>query len=200
MTVGAGVNSVIKAGSSSPSLATSTPPPLNYPAAAPSSSAAPSEPNAPKATEPEPESPDPAFFQWKYDTAVDEMSGKAIRRAVLLSETTYNFGFPYQGGTFCGLKIKEHPRSGLTVTVEINNGQFNCHSFMNCRVEVRFDDRPSIKFRGVEPASHDSKTIFLEPEKKFLKEIKNSSTMVIELPFYRDGNRIFRFNTANLQW
>lgn len=209
MAVGAGVNSVVQAGPSSSRAATNGPP-INHPAAESSASAAPPELNAPKPITPEPaaaerapsdpEAPEPALFQWRYETVTDEISGKTIRGAMLISETTYNFDFPYHGGTFCGLRIAEHPRGGLTVTLNVNKGQFTCRSFTNCRIEVRFDDRPPIKFRGVEPASYDTKTIFLQPEKEFLKELKNSSSMVIELPFYREGNRIFRFNTANLTW
>lgn len=144
--------------------------------------------------------PDPALFRWKYSTREDEMTGKATRMAILLSETTFQLGFPYQGGTIAVLKVVQHPRNGLNVTVNIENGQLTCHSFMNCRILVRFDDRPPIKFRGVEPASHDTKAVFLEPEAKFIKELKKSTHAVIELPFFGEGNRLFHFNTADLEW
>lgn len=120
--------------------------------------------------------------------------------ALLVSETTYQFGFPYQGGTIGILQLVQHPRNGLNVVVNIENGQLTCHSFTNCRILVRFDDRPPIKFRGVEPIGHDTKTIFLEPEAKFLKELRKSTHLVIELPFFNEGNRLFHFNTADLEW
>lgn len=128
------------------------------------------------------------------------MTGKKTHAALLVSETTYQLGFPYQGGTIAALQLVQHPRNGLNVMVKIENGQLTCHSFMNCRILVRFDDRPPIKFRGIEPADNDTKTIFLEPEKKFLKELKGSTRMVVELPFYEEGNRLFHFNTTDLKW
>jgi hypothetical protein len=144
--------------------------------------------------------PDPSLFRWKYNTQEDAMTGKETRTALLVSEDRHELGFPYQGGTISIFRLVQHPRNGLNVIVGIDNGQFVCHSFMNCKILVRFDERPPIKFRGIEPASHDSKTIFLEPEKKFLKELKSSTRMVIELPFYNEGNRLFHFNTAELEW
>lgn len=210
MVAGAGVGA---ASSTSARPAAAAPAPalrplaINEPAKAapePGTGQAAPEPGAQAATaEPDGAKPaelDPALFRWKYDVHEDEMSGKPLRRAMLVSETTYNFAFPYHGGTICVLRIAEHPRRGLSVAVTINKGQFVCHSFTGCRITVRFDDRPPIKFRGVEPEDYSSTMIFFEPEKKFLKEIKNSKEMWIELPFYREGRRVFKFNTSDLQW
>lgn len=128
------------------------------------------------------------------------MTGQITHYAMLLSTTTHAFGFPYSGGTHCGLRITKHPRNGLMVTVKIDKGQFTCHSYTRCRILVRFDDRPPIKFRGSEPADNSSDLIFLEPEKQFIKELKKSKTVAIELPFFQEGSRIFAFNVEGLKW
>lgn len=155
---------------------------------------------------PEPPKPTPSAppiddqYHWQYLTKEDAITGQATRTAVLVSETTYELDFPYQGGTGCALRISKHPRNGLTVSVAITKGQLVCHSFSRCRIPVRFDDRPPINFRGVEPADHSNTLIFLEPEKTFLKEIKTSGRVVVELPFFHEGQRVFHFKTADLKW
>ena len=214
MAVGAGVNSAskprvaspiaeIEAGSGpsatrSPGTpgvsAYSAPPPAVEPPSAAAVAAAP--PAQPAVVTELSESP----YTWKYDTFTDEMTGKVTRRAAALSETTHQLDFPYQGGTNSVLRLTQHPRNGLLVTVAISKGQLTCHSFTRCRILVRFDDRPPIKFRGTEPADHSSDLIFLEPEKQFLKELKNSQRVAVELPFFQGGNLVFHFNTAGLEW
>ena len=128
------------------------------------------------------------------------MTGQVTRYAAVFSENTHQLEFPYQGGTKALLRIKKHPRNGLLVTVGINKGQLTCHSFMNCKILVRFDDRPPIKFRATEPADHSTDMLFLMPEKQFLKEVKKSTRVAVELPFFQAGNLIFQFNTADLKW
>lgn len=143
--------------------------------------------------------PAPPPTAWKYVTHEDPMTGKDTRTAFLISETIHQLDFPHRGGTPGVLHLRQHPREGLSVIVSIENGQLTC-SFMNCRVMVRFDDRPPIKFGATKPADHSSKAFFLDPEKKFLKEIKNSSRMVIELTFFNQGTHAFEFNTTGLEW
>jgi len=139
-------------------------------------------------------------FTWRYADKKDEMTDQVTRVAMLPSETTYELGFPYGGGTHSILGVKHHPRHGVTVTVKIDNGQLTCHAFTQCRILVRFDDRPPIKFRGVESADHSFDVVYLEPEAKFLKELRNSTTVAIELPFFQEGLRVFHFKSANFKW
>jgi len=127
------------------------------------------------------------------------MSGQVTRVAALLSETEHQLGFPYNGGTHGILRVAKHPRNGLTVTVRIDKGQITCHSFTRCRILVRFDDRPPIHFRGVEPSDGSADVVFLEPEAKFLKELKKSTRVAVELPFFQEGMRIFHFDTTNFK-
>lgn len=84
--------------------------------------------------------------------------------------------------------------------VNVEPGQISCRPSRDCEIVVRFDDRDPFAFHGVRPASMDTKTLFLEPEELFLAEVKKSKVVAIEVPFYRDGNRIFHFNTDNLEW
>lgn len=198
LAVGGGIQAASNASSSRPASSPAAEAP-SPPVASPEPSK-PSEPLPATVTGDAKAGLDPALFRWKYSTRDDAMTGKATRMALLLSETTYQLGFPYRGGTIAMLRIVQHPRNGLNITVNIENGQLTCHSFMNCRILVRFDDRPPIKFRGLESADHDTKTVFLEPEKKFMKELRSSTHVVIELPFFGEGNRLFHFNTADLEW
>lgn len=53
------------------------------------------------------------IFHWVYDTKVDEMTGKRIAQAMVISETNHELAFPHQGGQYAG--------SGLYNTHEVDS-------------------------------------------------------------------------------
>lgn len=140
-----------------------------------------------------------AGSSWVYSTNEDEMTGAKVRLAMVESSNVEELHAPYAGGTRATLVLRRHPRSGLNVIVSVTQGQIICHSFMRCRVNVRFDDDPPIRLRGVESASGDSTTIFLEPAAKMVARTKKARDVAVELELYRDGNRVFHFPTAGLE-
>lgn len=136
---------------------------------------------------------------WTYVESRDQMTDAATRVARTTSTNSHDFGFPYEGGTEAVLMLRQHPRKGTDVLVSITQGQIICHSFMRCRINVRFDDAPAEKFRGVEPADHSTTLVFLEPSKSFIKRVKKAKRVAIEMDFYQEGSRVFTFDTEGLE-
>jgi hypothetical protein len=146
---------------------------------------------------PEPEEPPAAWRYWKNE---DAMTGRVTRFAEITSTNEYELDFPYQGGTHAELMLREHPRHGADVIVTIDRGQLVCNAFTRCRVLVRFDERPPIKFRGAEAADHSNRTVFLSPTAKFIKQLRAAERIAVELDFFQSGTRVFFFDVDGLEW
>ena len=89
-------------------------------------------------------------------------------------------------------------RYGKDVIVEIDKGQILCRSYEPCEIMVRFDDKPARKFNGTPPADHSANIVFLSGYARFLAEAKAAHTIMVELPIYQDGNRVWMFAADNL--
>lgn len=145
----------------------------------------------PKAEEPKAEEPKPTG--WIRHSYTDEMSGRVTNTMELGSSNAYNFGFPYEGETRGHLMMRTKGKK-KDVMLLIDNGQIMCHSFMNCRIDVRFDDDPIQKFRGSESADNDSSVVFLDPAAKFMAKAAKAKKVRVALTIYQEGTRIFEFD------
>ena len=83
-----------------------------------------------------------------------------------------------------------------------SNGQFSANEFNRTNyVTIRFDEDAPIKFSTLESSDGSSDILFLESPKKFIRLAKNAKTIKVEAPFFRDGWRVFTFNTNKpLEW
>lgn len=131
---------------------------------------------------------------WITDERTDSMSGRITKFASLSSSNSHSFGWPYEGQTRARMLLRTEGKS-RDVIVSIDQGQIICHSFTNCRVEVRFDDAPPEKYRGSESADNDSTVVFLSPASKFMAKAAKAKKIKIALVIYQEGVRIFEFET-----
>lgn len=137
---------------------------------------------------------------WHYDKRKDEISDKDFRSATATSTNTEQLEFPYQGGTVGYLTVREHPRFGKDIIFQVNKGQILCSASRGCEVSVKFDDKVARKLRANEPSDHSSDTLFLQNYAELLPQIKASKTMIVEITFFQQGSRSFKFNTSELKW
>ena len=135
--------------------------------------------------------------KWQYETSTDDVSGKEISAAFLISNNSFELDFPYNGGTTSFITIRHHPRYGQDVIVQVNKGQLNCQ-YDNCYISVRFDDGNVQKYNVGKPADHSSEYFFISNKTRFLKNALLSKKMFVELTFYQQGSKTFEFNTENL--
>jgi hypothetical protein len=52
----------------------------------------------------------------------------------------------------------------------------------------------------VGPADYSSNIVFAKHGRAILRKLTGSQRVIIELPFYQEGNRQFTFNTRGLEW
>ncbi|WP_122509616.1 hypothetical protein [Pseudomonas viridiflava] len=136
---------------------------------------------------------------WNYTDSEDNMSGKLVRRAYVLSTNTVDFDFPYSGAQQATLTIRKHPRWGTSVYISIEKGQFVC-GYDDCNVRVRFAKDNAKRVSASEPEDHSSTTLFINNEPSFIAQVRKSDKVYIEAGFYQEGNRIFEFDISDFEW
>lgn len=136
--------------------------------------------------------------KWVYDEFKDPMTSGTTKTARITSENKIELDFPYQGGTYAEIMLRKDPREGTDMMLSISKGQIVCHSFMGCKIAVRFDEKKAIKFRVNEPADQSNDMIFLVPGKKFVAAARGAKRVVIEVPIYDAGSPVFEFEIEGL--
>lgn len=137
--------------------------------------------------------------KWRYGQDQDEMRNQATYYAVLESNNTVDFDFPYSGGSSLSIQLRQDPKYGKDVIFSISKGQIPC--FSGCRASIKFDNGriQTFNFTGAENGHAD--IIFLSNNVAgFVKQLRSSKTMMVEVEFYNEGRRQFQFDTSGLEW
>ena len=139
---------------------------------------------------------------WDYQTQVDEMNDSKSKFASLVSDNIISFDFPYEGGSDLSITIRYTKKWGTDVYITISKGQFICNEYNGTNsVRVRFDNGKAMKFSTTEPSDGSSNMVFLSNPKKFINLAKKAKRILIEAPFYEEGNQVFTFTVDKpLEW
>lgn len=138
---------------------------------------------------------------WTYDSSKDEMRGTESQFASIISENTVNFEFPYDGGSKLILTLRKNG-SEIDVMTSISKGQFLC-GINSCDASFKFDSGAIQTISMSEPDNHSPDILFVKhdsSEVKIINSLKQSKKLIVELPFYQEGNKQFTFNTEGLNW
>lgn len=141
-----------------------------------------------------------AFASWEYANKKDKMGRGDINMASVQSSNSFNLGFPYKGEQRARLTIMNRPKDGLNILLSIEKGQIMCRSYSPCDLEISFDGEKPIIKKGSGPSDGDSTLVFITGSEKLLEQIKKSKKVAIEIEIYRNGNQVFEFETAGLNW
>jgi Uncharacterised protein family UPF0547 len=135
---------------------------------------------------------------WSYSTSHDEVRGKTIYYANVDSDNQVEFDAPYSGGSTLTMTVRKHPQYGQDVIFRISDGQFVC-GVESCSGTVNYGHGPE-RVSLTESADYDSKTLFASSGPSIINKLKNANKVIVELPFYQEGNRQFTFSTKGLKW
>lgn len=144
--------------------------------------------------------PQPQPKNWDYDNEADEMGRGEIKRAVTRSSNAVFFHPPYDGAQHGLFIIRDHPKYGKDLILQIHSGQFLFNIDDQCRVVIRLDDQKPQSFTGTQAADRSTTVCFIHGYTKLLPQIKRAKTMKIEAQFYEDGDQVFSFDVEGLQW
>lgn len=142
----------------------------------------------------------PVNSKWRYNEDTDQMRNTKSYWAMLTSENSVDFDFPYNGGSTLRMELRKSAKYGNDIYFTISKGQFSC-GYDGCHAIIKFDDSKPQKISLVGAADGDMTTLFLSGKASNLAaKIKKSKTMMIELHFFQEGSRQFLFQTEGLQW
>lgn len=142
----------------------------------------------------------PVNSKWRYNEDTDQMRNTKSYWAMLTSENSVDFDFPYNGGSTLKMELRKSAKYGNDIYFTISKGQFSC-GYDGCHATIKFDDGKPQKISLVGAADGDMTTLFLSGKASNLAaKIKKSKTMMIELHFFQEGSRQFLFHTEGLQW
>lgn len=134
---------------------------------------------------------------WSYSSSSDEMRGSRKNMACINSTNSFEFGFPYGGGTIGTLCLRYSTNNSPEILVFARRGQISCY---DCRIGVRFDAHIVNNYSP--DRSDDGQTLFLP--RAFLTNLRGSplaDRVIIEIPFYRYGVKQFIFSgLSSINW
>lgn len=136
---------------------------------------------------------------WTYNTVKNEM-GESTIMATIQSTNKVEFDFPYQGGSVGYLVIKKSPKGGLNIMYRVSNGQIDVDIIEGTDIRVKYDDETPKKYTMSSSSDNSTDVLFFDGEASVLSKIKKSKKVVVEVPFFQNGNQQFTFNTENLKW
>lgn len=134
---------------------------------------------------------------WEYDSTINKM-GENIKFARVKSTDLVYFDFPYSGGSRGAITIRKK-RGDLDIYFTISKGQIDT-GIDETYIRVKFDDDKPVTYSMSESEDGSSDILFFNNESAFLKKIKKSKKMVVEVPFYQNGFEQFEFKIRNLVW
>lgn len=137
-------------------------------------------------------------FSWSYETEKDEMSDKLNRFASITSPDVAEFDFPYDGGQYLTLTVREMDGSE-DVLIRISDGQFHT-KYGDEYVLIKFDGNNPVKYSVSEPSDGSSDLLFINNDQDFISKLKKAKTLKIEAQFYNNGSRVFSFNVKGFKW
>jgi hypothetical protein len=147
---------------------------------------------APAANPPAPQS------NWTYSTSRDQVRNADIASASVRSDNTVNLDFPY-GTVGMTMTVRRHPEYGLDVIFQVDEGQILCSSYEGCHGTINIDGHTKrISLNG--SADNNPAVVFARSPASVLRDLQRSHRVIIELPFYQNGNQQFTFNTSDLRW
>lgn len=135
---------------------------------------------------------------WSYDTESDQVRGKKVYYASVDSQNQVDFDFPYAGGSTLTMTVRKHPQYGQDVIFHISKGQFVC-GVENCSGTINYGHGPQ-RLSLSESGDYDSESLFASNGPSVIGNLKKTDKVVVELPFYQEGNRQFTFATKGLKW
>ncbi|MCK4087569.1 hypothetical protein HCY58_10970 [Acinetobacter radioresistens] len=135
-------------------------------------------------------------YKWNVQSYHDEMRETTSKWLYLRSENSANFGFPYEGENHLTLYVLDSKTKNPTILLEIDNGQYHC-DLDRCYATVKFGKNPVQYLTFYKVDNNDKLLRFTENTKAFLNNIRNMNSIIIELPFFQEGDVQFKFDTKN---
>lgn len=135
---------------------------------------------------------------WEVIINKDEMRQQEKKWLAVRSENNADLQFPYDGENHLQLDILDSKTNEPRIFFTIDKGQYDCGRY-GCDAYIKFGANP---VQHIELSIHDVQgtdgkiLAFHGNTAAFITNIRKFNSIIIEIPFYRNGTRQFKFNTA----
>lgn len=136
---------------------------------------------------------------WKYQDIADEMDGTTNYVGLNTSTNQIEFEFPYDGGSTLDVIVRNIDGKN-DVAIRVSKGQFMSSYQGEDYVRLKFDDGQPIKYPFNSAENGSSEIIFLHRSADVINKLKTAKKLMVELPFYDTGRKIFYFDCAGFNW
>ncbi len=142
--------------------------------------------------------------RWEYESSKDEMRDIEKQYASINSINTVDFDFPYDGGSTLQIVLRRDVGKPTEVLFTISKGHLTCNTFTDdCYASVKIDNSAIDEISLVGTSDYSSEVLFIESEKdskQFVQKLLKAKNVIVELPFYQEGRKQFKFNVEGLKW
>jgi hypothetical protein len=135
---------------------------------------------------------------WEYETKTNKMTSNKDKYCTVRSNESLNLEFPYNGINYGTLTVRRM-NGEIDILIQVDKGQIT-GGYENEFFKTRFDDEKQITFSYLGSSDSASDVIFVENTTKFLKKLKSSKKILVQIPMYNNGNPILEFNTEGLKF
>lgn len=136
---------------------------------------------------------------WSYSEEKDEMSEKMMYFATCTSTNTHEFKFPYNGGSYLYLMVRNINNKN-DVVLKISKGQIMTSVSNDEYIRFKFDGGEPVKYYFSGSSDGDSKYAFIEQSTSLIKKLKVAKDVKIDIPLYQEGRPVFNFDVSGLEW
>lgn len=136
---------------------------------------------------------------WTYSEKEDAMGRGVEKTAWIKSTNQFEFDPPYSRPQQAKLVLRNSPKYGRDVILQIERGQFLCRAD-GCRISIRFDEGKAQRWDANEAADGSSEYIFLHNQKRFVDRLRKAKSVQIEASFFQQGSRVMEFAVEELEW
>lgn len=143
--------------------------------------------------------PEAVKSNWSYTEDADKMTNEKRYFASCVSTNEIDFEFPYNGGSFFTLTVRQMGK-GNEIVLQVSKGQFMTSISSSESIRAKFDDGQAFTFSFNSASDGSSDVIFIENSTKFLSKLKTAKKLLIEAPFYSAGRQHIEFDVAGLNW
>ena len=121
------------------------------------------------------------------------MGNASTKTANIFSENMARLDRPYEPAQV--QLIARHNANGTYDVMFFVEAQILCRDYENERINIKFDESPVRHFECRKASDGNSGYIFISPATRFVEQLKNSKTLLVELTLYDNGTQQFRINT-----
>jgi hypothetical protein len=147
------------------------------------------------AAQAQPPAPLPVVPRWERTAEIDDLTKKETVYLSLQSSNQLELKWPYVGRNFGRLTLRQSPRFGQDLYIEIERGQFVC-GVSSCAAQVVFDDGKPQQFWMRGPADHSSTVLFFQDRQRFISQASKATQIRVALTVYQAGSRTLDFISA----